>query len=298
MKRFTFALALSCLCTSLAFAAFKRGDANVDGTVDISDPVRTLNYLFIGAPNPGCDDAMDGNDDGNVDISDGVYVLNFLFTGGAAPKAPYPDCGEDNSPDSLDCGSYPLCAAPCLSEEDLDAKIAESVGSTICIPADAYTYDSAQVTAMVCPASQGTSCGDPAEPGCTIQITTVDGILDIPGQKVTIHIAGLADDLPIWVKDKIFGSETTCLNDITFSGDAVMTFTTEPGTLTIATLEDPTIENAVVDLSSTGGIVCTLLESMKETFVGELITQLETAMAEMMVDLRTELVGQTLCEPE
>jgi hypothetical protein len=298
MKRLTFALVLSCLCTSLAFAAFKRGDANVDGAVDISDPVRTLNYLFLGAPNPGCDDAMDVNDSGAVDISDGVYTLNFLFTGGPAPKPPYPDCGEDETGNAIGCNSYPLCAAPCLSEEDLDAKIAESVGSTICIPADAYTYDSAQVTAVVCPASQGASCGDPAAPGCTIQLTTVAGTLDVPGQKVTIHIEGRADDLPIWVKDKIFGSETTCLNDITFSGDAIMTFTTEPGTLTIATLTDPTIENPVVNLSSTGGLVCTLLEGMTDTFVGELVTQLEAAMAEMMVDLRTELVGQTLCEPE
>jgi len=298
MKRLAFALVLSCLCTSLAFAAFKRGDANLDGAVDISDPVKTLNFLFIGAPNPGCDDAMDANDSGAVDISDGVYSLNFLFTGGKAPPAPYPDCGEDETADSLGCNSYPLCAAPCLSQEDLEAKIAENVESTICIPADAYTYDSTTVTAVVCPASQGTSCGDPAAPGCTIQITTIQGLLDIPGKKVTIHIEGQAVDLPIWVKDKIFGSETTCLNDITFSGDAVMTFTTEPGTLTIATLSDPTIENPVVDLSSSGGLVCTLLESMKDTFVGELVTQLETAMAEMMVDLRTELVGQTLCEPE
>jgi hypothetical protein len=77
-----------------------------------------------------------------------------------------------------------------------------------------------------------------------------------------------------------------------------MTFTTEPGTLTIATLEDPTIENPVVELTSTGGLVCALLESMKDTFVGELIAQLEEAMKDLMPDLRAELVGQTLCEPE
>ena len=51
-------------------------------------------------------------------------------------------------------------------------------------------------------------------------------------------------------------------------------------------------------LDDCGGLVCTLLEGMKDTFVGELVAQLEAAMADMMVDLRTELVGQTLCEPE
>ena len=30
---------------------FRRGDANTDGVVNISDPVQTLNYLFAGAEN-------------------------------------------------------------------------------------------------------------------------------------------------------------------------------------------------------------------------------------------------------
>ena len=47
--------------------AFVRGDANVDGTVDISDPVFTLVFLFSGAvPGIPCQDAADANGDAGV----------------------------------------------------------------------------------------------------------------------------------------------------------------------------------------------------------------------------------------
>src|ERR1041385_6606271 len=58
---------------------FRRGDANQDGILDISDSVKVLNVLFLGDPSPGCDAALDLNGDGAVDISDGIYGLGFLF---------------------------------------------------------------------------------------------------------------------------------------------------------------------------------------------------------------------------
>lgn len=53
---------------------------------------------------------MDANDDGTVDISDPVYVLNFLFLGGAPPKSPYPHCGRDDTDDKESCILFNTCS--------------------------------------------------------------------------------------------------------------------------------------------------------------------------------------------
>jgi hypothetical protein len=81
---------------------FRRADANLDGGLDIADPVFTLNSLFLGTGPLGCQDAADANDDGKVDLSDAVYALAFLFQGGAAIPAPGPEaCGPDPTEDEL-----------------------------------------------------------------------------------------------------------------------------------------------------------------------------------------------------
>ncbi len=91
-------------------AAFIRGDANTDGAVDIADAIRVLGYLFAGGPDLLCDDAGDSNDDGGLDISDGVTILMYLFVAGGEIPPPGPEsCGNDPSPDSLTCRSFPPC---------------------------------------------------------------------------------------------------------------------------------------------------------------------------------------------
>lgn len=81
--------------------AFKRGNANNAGVVDLSDAVWGLSYLFLGAARPPCLDAADSNDDGRFDLSDPVHILNYLFQGAAAPPAPGPlDCGFDRTADN------------------------------------------------------------------------------------------------------------------------------------------------------------------------------------------------------
>ncbi|MBI4604466.1 MAG: hypothetical protein HY721_21095 [Planctomycetes bacterium] len=83
---------------------FVRGDANLDRAVNVSDAVRTLDYLFRGKGETVCPDAYDANDDAVVDLSDAIYTLLFLFGGGAAPPAPYPDCGlEETHEDGVSC---------------------------------------------------------------------------------------------------------------------------------------------------------------------------------------------------
>lgn len=85
---------------------FIRGDANVDATLSLADPVVVLEGLF----NQGqlaCADAADSNDDGAIDISDAVELLSHLFAGGATPlPMPFPDAGEDPTDgDPLDCAT-------------------------------------------------------------------------------------------------------------------------------------------------------------------------------------------------
>jgi hypothetical protein len=83
-----------------------RGDANTDGTLDLADPVRILDHLFLGRP-LGCEAlvniAADVNDSGSVQIDDGIALLNFLFLGGPPPAAPFPDCTEPGAVDDTGC---------------------------------------------------------------------------------------------------------------------------------------------------------------------------------------------------
>ncbi|MEM7264207.1 MAG: hypothetical protein AAF488_19635, partial [Planctomycetota bacterium] len=86
---------------------FLRGDANDDGTVDLSDGVSILEELFI-RPSVGCYIAGDSDDDGNLTLTDAVYLFGFLFLGGD-PLPPPAECGEDPTLDALPCREYSSC---------------------------------------------------------------------------------------------------------------------------------------------------------------------------------------------
>jgi hypothetical protein len=89
---------------------FRRGDANDDGTEDLSDGVFVLSWLFLGETAPTCQDAADANDDGSIDLSDAVSILGWLFLSGDQPPAPGPkDCGPDITPS-------PQITTPCDSQ--------------------------------------------------------------------------------------------------------------------------------------------------------------------------------------
>jgi hypothetical protein len=89
--------------------AFRRGDANGDGLVDLSDAVFTLRYLFMGGGSGSCLKALDSNDDGAVNITDPLFSLGYLFLGGPEPPAPGLRCGADPTGDDLGCESYAHC---------------------------------------------------------------------------------------------------------------------------------------------------------------------------------------------
>lgn len=100
---------------------FVRGDTNADGSVNLTDAVFLLNYLFLGGPQPPCMDAADVDDNGGgqANITDAIRVLNWLFLGGLEPPPPSPsqtgygigDCGIDPTKegDSIECASFPPC---------------------------------------------------------------------------------------------------------------------------------------------------------------------------------------------
>jgi len=98
---------------------FIRGNTNGDATVDLSDAVCILQYLFSPGGSPcslqGCLDALDTNDDETPDLSDAVFLLNFLFQGGAPLPSPgtlY--CGPDPTGDALGCAISNCELTPCL----------------------------------------------------------------------------------------------------------------------------------------------------------------------------------------
>jgi parallel beta-helix repeat protein len=69
---------------------FLCGDANADGSVDISDAVYLISYIFSGGQAPKPLLSGDANCDGSVDISDVVCLIAYIFSGGSAPCADCP----------------------------------------------------------------------------------------------------------------------------------------------------------------------------------------------------------------
>jgi predicted phosphodiesterase len=82
---------------------FLRGDADFDGFLAIGDPIRTLNYLFIGG-SIDCPAVADADASGSpLQITDAIHTLLFLFLGGPPPAAPYPDCGPAVGANDAQC---------------------------------------------------------------------------------------------------------------------------------------------------------------------------------------------------
>lgn len=71
-----------------------RGDCNSDSIFDISDPIFTLLYLFVGgSTKPSCPEVCDVNGDAIIDLSDPVYSLNRLYSGGPSLIGGPVSCG-------------------------------------------------------------------------------------------------------------------------------------------------------------------------------------------------------------
>lgn len=88
---------------------FRRGDINVDGNTDISDPIVLLDHLFGSGSPLQCAKSADCNDDGSLNVADAVSALNALFGIGSPLPAPTGSCGGDPTTDMLTCNSYTVC---------------------------------------------------------------------------------------------------------------------------------------------------------------------------------------------
>lgn len=94
-------------------SSFHRGDANGDSRLNLTDPIYSLGYLFLGTEAPGCLDAADADDNGRIDLADAVATVLFLFLGGdPIPPPGLLACGEDPTPDGLSCATFPFCGPP------------------------------------------------------------------------------------------------------------------------------------------------------------------------------------------
>ena len=93
------------LSTVASPGVFKRGDANRDDRVDVSDAVAILTYLFLHGGALPCEDAADADDSGSITITDPILTLQVLFLGGrpfVAPGNRY--AWFDLTPDNLTFG--------------------------------------------------------------------------------------------------------------------------------------------------------------------------------------------------
>ena len=61
------------------------GDANADETVNVSDAISIINYVFLGGVPPDPAESADTNCDGKVNVSDAVQIINYVFLGGNIP---------------------------------------------------------------------------------------------------------------------------------------------------------------------------------------------------------------------
>jgi len=61
------------------------GDANADGSTDVSDAVWIINYVFVGGLPPDPLSIGDANCDVSVDVSDAVWIIIYVFVGGNPP---------------------------------------------------------------------------------------------------------------------------------------------------------------------------------------------------------------------
>ena len=110
--------------SGLNLVTFRRGDANDDGDVNISDPSFLLNFMFQQGELAPCLDAADADNSESIDITDGIFLFNFLFRGGSAPPAPFSSCGLDPETD-LACESANCSAGAPDPDEPMDGEPTE-----------------------------------------------------------------------------------------------------------------------------------------------------------------------------
>ena len=85
----TFMIPGSSLFGAAGEPVFVRGDANLDGLINISDAITILGALFLGTGPLGCEDSADTNDDGVLNVTDAISP-GVPFPGRPCPAAALP----------------------------------------------------------------------------------------------------------------------------------------------------------------------------------------------------------------
>ena len=90
---------------------FIRGDANNSRSLDLADVRAILEATFLGTDLIRCKEAADVDNNGSIDISDSIWLMNYLYAGGHPPAAPFPELGPDADADfeknsHLGCEAY------------------------------------------------------------------------------------------------------------------------------------------------------------------------------------------------
>jgi hypothetical protein len=86
---------------------FVRGDVDGGGTINITDALSLLNFLFRNGTRPLCAKAADADDSGRLDILDAIRIIGAIVGRGTLP-APTA-CGVDPSEDALECAVSSTC---------------------------------------------------------------------------------------------------------------------------------------------------------------------------------------------
>ena len=295
--------------------AFQRGDSNGDELFDLSDAVFLVESLFVTNRSFDCMDAADIDDDGRVNVTDAIHAATFLFLGGEAPAAPFRECGLDPTEDDLDCEFYPGCddggTVTCLSEElvsDLLAGIdVGGLGFSFCLPAGVLQFELDAFAVSVCPEDSADPCGGTDTPGCPVDISGLEPVVDLENGRLGLAVSGHIEDLPIDVTESFLGTTTTCLNTIGAEGETSEPFRleiilsllleeTEPGVRSVVGLGESSVENVDLELESSGGLVCVLFSAGQEAFIGLIVAPLEEALQGFAETIEEQVVGLRICD--
>ncbi len=71
--------------SSFSFTVYMNGDADGSGTINISDAVYLIAYIFAGGPAPSPAGRGDADCSDSINISDAVYLIAYIFSHGPAP---------------------------------------------------------------------------------------------------------------------------------------------------------------------------------------------------------------------
>ncbi len=292
---------------------FKRGDINFDDRFNITDVVNIAQRLFVVEEEFTCEDSADVNDDGRLNVTDVIQAANYLFLDGNVPPPPLVDCGADLTDDALACDEFPPCGIDldvCLDEglvDELFADVELGLGLEICLPAGLLQIPVEIFEVSVCPEEAAQpECGDLGQPGCPIEITSIEPILDLETEEIGFHVTGRIVDLPIDVTESLFGT-TTCLNTFHAADDPEAPFTfdivvpliveeVKPGVREVVGLGEGVVDNVDMALDSSGGLVCTLFGALEDVLIDLFLQPLGEALGGISEQLADGLAGLRICE--